>query len=272
MIVMPDNLSTLKGTPVAMAIAGVLIVPAMWAFLLAPRIVLAVAPFTGLLFLLSGVHMTYRSRFSPAEAMWSFVLALIFFGSLLVASTTSLVWRMGRPELHGAAVAVAAAIGTGGLLLGYLAERRRLSPSKDGIPVALMPIIDLEQHRLRPLPIAGSPPTMGRVAFLAALALNLPLLLQLNGLQRDDVLWLAMPVLGAAVTYVLTTGIGPSLARVRALRALERRTGQRFTTSRIEELNAMRRGLWLARWLCRADDLKAAAPASAGLKGARPRR
>nr|WP_297384477.1 hypothetical protein [uncultured Roseateles sp.] len=41
----PDNLSTLKGTPVAMAIAGVLIVPAMWAFLLAQRIVLAVAPF-----------------------------------------------------------------------------------------------------------------------------------------------------------------------------------------------------------------------------------
>ncbi len=45
-----------------MAVAGVLIVPAMWTFLLGPRAVLTFAPFTGILFLLSGVHMTYRSR------------------------------------------------------------------------------------------------------------------------------------------------------------------------------------------------------------------
>ncbi len=254
-----------------MAVAGVLIVPAMWAFLLGPRAVLTLAPFTGLLFLLSGVHMTYRSRFSPGEALWSFVLALIFFGSLLVASTTSLVWRIGRPEFYGAAVALAAVTAAGGLLLGFMAERRRLSPTKDGIPVALTPVIDLDRHQLRQLPATGGQPTMGRIAFLSALVLNVPLLLQLNGLQGNDVLWLTMPVLGAAVTYVLATGVGPSLARILALRALEQRSGQRFTTARLDELSAMRRGLWLARWLCRAEDLQAPSASGTGLKGTRRR-
>lgn len=63
----PDRLDSLKGTPIAMLGAGVLVIPAMWAFLLGPRIVLTLAPITGLLFLLAGLHMTYRSRFSPGK-------------------------------------------------------------------------------------------------------------------------------------------------------------------------------------------------------------
>jgi hypothetical protein len=173
------------------------------------------------------------------------------------------VWRLGRPELYGAAVAMAAVIGGGGLLMGFIAERRRLSPKEEGVPVVLLPTIDMERHRLLPSPAGGGQPTMGRIAFLAALALNVPLLLQMNGLSGNDVLWLAMPVLGAAVTYVLATGIGPSLARILALRSLERRTGQRFITSRLDELQHMRRGLWLARWLCRAEALKASTPPDA---------
>lgn len=152
-----------------------------------------------------------------------------------------------------------------------LPKPRRLSPTKDGIPVALTPVIDLERHQLRPLPVTGSQPTLGRIAFLSALALNVPLLPQLNGLQRHDVMWLAMPVLGAAVTYVLTTGVGPSLARILALRALERRTGQHFTTARLDELSAMRRTLWLARWLCREEDLHTPSPSGTGQKGVRQR-
>ncbi|RZI60981.1 MAG: hypothetical protein EOP37_09175 [Rubrivivax sp.] len=249
-----------------------LVIPAMWAFLLGPRIVLTLAPITGLLFLLAGLHMTYRSRFSPGEALWSFVLALIFFGSLLVASTTSLVWRMARPDLQGLAVGLAVLIGGGALALGFIAERRRLLPEKDGVPVALLPMVDLQRHQLHPLPASGSQPTMGRIAFLSALALNLPLLLQMNGLRGDDIVWLAMPVLGATVTYVLATGFGPSLARILALRALERRDGHRFTTSRLAELTEMRRHLWLARWLCREQDLAAPTAADADRKGARSRR
>ncbi|MFX1677609.1 hypothetical protein PV762_00095 [Mitsuaria sp. CC2] len=268
----PDNLDSLKGTPIAMFGAGGLVIPAMWAFLLAPGVVLTMAPITGLLFLLAGLHMTYRSRFSPGEALWSFLLALIFFGSLLVASTTSLAWRMARPDLQGLAVGLAAFIGGGALLLGFLAERRRLLPKENGVPVALLPTVDLQRHQLHPSPASGTQPTMGRIAFLSALALNVPLLLQMNGLRGDDIVWLAMPVLGATVTYVLATGFGPSLARILALRVLERRDGRRFTTSRFEELTQMRRHLWLARWLCREEDLAAPSVADSGRNDRRSRR
>ncbi|MGH1554507.1 hypothetical protein ACRAWF_28980 [Streptomyces sp. L7] len=88
--------------------------------------------------------------------------------------------------------------------------------------MALLSTVDLQRHPLHPSPASGTQP-MGRIAFLSALALNVPLLLQMNGLRGDDIVWLAMPVLGATVTYVLATGFGPSLARILALRALERR-------------------------------------------------
>lgn len=238
-----------------MAVVGLLVVPAMWAFLLPITAVLAMAPITGALFLLYGLHMTYRSRFSPGEAVWSFLVGLLFFGSLLVASTTSLAWQAQRSDLVGLALAVTIAGGAGSVLLGFLAEQNRLREMGDGIPVVLQPLLDLKNHQLRSLPAKRPAPTVGRVAFLSALILNVPLLLQLNGVQANSALWLAMPLLFAAVSYILATGVGPALARILALRRIERRTGLRFTTNRLEELAQMRRGLWLSRWLCRREDL-----------------
>lgn len=234
-----------------MAVVGVLVVPAMWAFLLPISAVLVMAPITGALFLAYGLHMTYRSRFSPGEGLLSFVVGLAFFGSLLVASTTSLAWQAQRPDLIGLALALAIAGGSGSLALGFLVERRRLRDEVNGIPVVLEPLIDLKKHQLRSLPAKRPAPAIGRVAFLAALVLNVPLVLQLNGLDGNSALWVVMPLLFAAVAYIFATGVGPALARIQSLRRIERQTGRQFTTERLKELAEMREGLWLSRWLCR---------------------
>ncbi|OWQ45474.1 hypothetical protein CDL60_19735 [Roseateles noduli] len=245
-------MKTLKNVPFAMLGAGLFVVPALWAFALPKAVLFAVAPVTGLVFLIAGLHIKYRSRYSPQEALWSLPLTLIFFGSLLVASTTALAWRAQRPDLQTLAVGIAWLLTIGGLASGYWSEHRHLAASPGQIPKPLEPLLDLPRHRVRPMP-SPRQPTIGRIAFLAALALNAPLLLQMGGWQANDVVWLAMPLLGGAVTYLLATGFGPALARAIAVRDIEKRIGQPFCTSRLEELQTLRRTFWLSRWLARPD-------------------
>jgi hypothetical protein len=249
----PDDLKTLKNVPFAMLGAGLFVVPALWGFVLPKEVLFAAAPVTGLVFLVAGLHIKYRSRYTAQEALWSLPLTLMFFGSLLVASTTALAWRAHRPDLQGLALGIAALLAFGGLASGYWSERRQLVAPPGEVPKALQALIDLQRHRLLPMP-APRQPAMGTIAFFAALGLNAPLLMQLGGWGTNDVVWLAMPLLGGAVTYVLATGFGPALARALAVLAIERRAGQPFRTSRLEELQALRRTFWLSRWLGRTDN------------------
>lgn len=246
----PDDLSTLKHLPLAMGTTGALVLPAMWAFVLGTQPLLPLSVVLGVVFLAYGLYIKYRARYSPREALWAAVMALLFFGSLLVASTTSLAWRAERPDLQPLALALAAFMGIGGMSIGFIAERRRLRviDARTGLPAPLVPILDLKQHRLLPWP-PPPPPRIGTVAMLAAIFLNLPLLLQVRGWNANDIVWLIMPALGATVTMLLASGFGPGLARAIALLDIERRIGRRLVTSRLEELQALRKGFWLSRLL-----------------------
>lgn len=251
----PEDLSSLKHLPLVLGAAGTFVVPAMWAFVLDKPALMVMAPITGLVFLGSGLHLKYRARYSPREALWAAVLALLFFGSLLVVSTTALAWRSHRPDLQPLALGLAALMLVGGMAAGFLAERRRLRviDVATGLPAPLVPLLDLKRHRVLPFP-SPPPPRAATVAALTAVALNVPLLLQIGGWEANDVVWLAMPALAATVTMVLASGFGPALARALALLDIERRVGRPLVTSRLEELQAMRRGFWWSRWLARAND------------------
>jgi len=251
----PDDLSSLKHLPLVLGSAGAFVVPAMWAFVLDKPALMVMAPITGLMFLGSGLHLKYRARYSPREALWAAVLALLFFGSLLVVATTALAWRAHRPDLQPLALGLAALMFVGGMATGFVAERRRLRviDPATGLPAPLVPLLDLKRHRILPLP-SPPPPRAATVAALTAVALNVPLLLQIGGWEANDVVWLAMPALAATVTMVLASGFGPALARALALLDIERRAGRPLVTSRLEELQTMRRAFWLSRWLARAND------------------
>ena len=253
----PDDLSSLKHLPLVLGAAGAFVVPAMWAFVLDKPALMLMAPITGLVFLGSGLHLKYRARYSPREALWAAVLALLFFGSLLVVATTALAWRAHRPDLQPLALGLAALMFVGGMATGFVAERRRLRviDSATGLPAPLVPLLDLKRHRILPLP-SPPPPRAATVAALTAVVLNVPLLLQIGGWQANDVVWLAMPALAATVTTMLASGFGPALARALALLDIERRAGRPLVTSRLEELQAMRREFRLSRWLSRANDTR----------------
>lgn len=95
----PDDLSTLKYLPLSMATTGALVLPALWAFVLGMGPLLPMSVVLGVVFLAYGLYIKYRARYSPREALWAAAMAVVFFGSLLVASTTSLAWRAQRPDL-----------------------------------------------------------------------------------------------------------------------------------------------------------------------------
>lgn len=246
----PDDLSSLKHLPLVLGAAGAFVVPAMWAFVLAKPALIAMSVAMGAVFLASGLYLKYRAHYSPREALWAAVLALLFFGSLLVVSTTALAWRAQRPDMQPLALGLAGLMWACGMTIGFVAERRRMRvlDAVTGLPAPLAPLVDLQRHRVLPLP-SPPPPRAATVAALTALVLNVPLLLQLGGWEANDVVWFAMPALAATVTMVLASGFGPALARALALLEVERRVGRPLVTSRLEELQALRRGFWLSRWL-----------------------
>jgi hypothetical protein len=250
----PDDLSSLKHLPLVLGATGAFVVPAMWAFVLAKPALVVMSAVIGLVFLASGLHLKYRARYSPREALWAAVLAFLFFGSLLVVSATALAWRAHRPDLQLLAFGLAALMWVGAMATGFIAERRRLRiiDASTGLPAPLVPLLDLKRHRILPLP-SPPPPRAGTVAALTAVVLNVPLLLQIGGWEANDVVWLAMPALAATVTMMLASGFGPALARALAFMEVERRVGQRLVSARLDELQAVRRGFWLSRWLARDD-------------------
>lgn len=69
---------------------GTFIVPAMWAFVLDKPSLVVMSLVMGVVFLASALYIKYRARYSPREAVWAAALVLLFFGSLLVVSTTTL--------------------------------------------------------------------------------------------------------------------------------------------------------------------------------------
>ena len=63
------------------------------------------------------------------------------------------------------------------------------------------------------------------------------------------------PATSAAALVQLPETRHPRVGRSSlALLGIERRVGRPLVTSRLEELQAMRRGFWLSRWLARAND------------------
>lgn len=250
----PQNLEVIRHAPLAWLGLGAA-QPMFWVFALPEggpgnaAAVLAPMPLTALLGLLLGLFIKYRSQYSARSYLIVAPVLLLLLGNLVLCFTLGLVWMAHRPDLTTAAVGVATLLVISGFLYGFGMERRRLQARHDGVPDALRPLLDLERARIHPMPTPAAPLHMGKFAVLAALCLNLPLLLELAGGSRLSLMWLVFPLSGGAAAYLLGSQVGPGLARALAVLAIERHIGHRLQSARIDELRALRRSFWLSRWL-----------------------
>lgn len=211
--------------------------------------VLSAVPLTAAVGLLFGLYIKYLSVYGARSYLIVAPMLLLLLGNLVLCFSIGLVWMAGRPDLTAAAVGVAALLVAGCLSCGFFMERRRLRPTHEGLPDVLRPLLDLDRERIHPMPTAAPPPHMAKFTGLAAVVLNVPLLLEIAGGSRASLLWLVFPVSAGAAAWLLGSQAGPGLARALAIMDIERSTGKRFVSGRIDELRDLRRGFWLSRWL-----------------------
>jgi hypothetical protein len=86
---------------------------------------------------------------------------------------------------------------------------------------------------------------------VGALAANVPLLWRLQGGNDSALLSLALLLLTGALVWAGVSHAGPALGKAWFLLDIEHRTGQRLRHPQWDQIQALRRSHWLARWFMR---------------------
>jgi hypothetical protein len=112
--------------------------------------------------------------------------------------------------------------------------------------------IDQSGRKFKPSLGEGSS-TSGSVtssfAILAIGVTNIPLMFELFTSSRNNVMFLAAPVLLGTCIYVNITSAGPQLLNCILIRKIEKHQGFRFINADFEKIQELRRSFFLARWL-----------------------
>ena len=78
---------------------------------------------------------------------------------------------------------------------------------------------------------------------------NIPLFFEYFAGRKNDAIFLAVLLLTGVFAYVNLKYWGPSFARLLLLRKIEKSIGRRFINADLEQIQELRRGFFLARWL-----------------------
>lgn len=211
--------------------------------------VLAAGSVLGLLLLALGAWMSWRSDGGPRYYIAGAALFVLSMGLLLAGGSLVLAQMLGAERWAGLAWA-------GGLLtvcgpvLGtawpaYSRCRQQASVGQ----WSRQPIEQRYGLLLPSAQAAGAAPVFRVTPWLvAALAVNVPLLIK--GLGGGDALVLVLGLLGLALglVWVAVRQVGPALGAAWYLLGLEREQGRRLRHPQWAQLQALRRGHWLARW------------------------
>ena len=111
--------------------------------------------------------------------------------------------------------------------------------------------IDYAARRVSPSLTAQKPPRfpIKHPALILGAGVNIPLLFELYGGGRNNAVFLAALLATPAVMYMNVKTLGPTLLRLLLLSKLETEVGYRFQNADYEQIQELRRGFFLARWL-----------------------
>lgn len=196
--------------------------------------------------------MAYRSDFGARHVVVGSLLYLLLTAPFAAGANLMLVQMAGAPEwfawawTFGLAAAIVPVLGPAWRV------RARLSAEGGQGPWASRHL-DLRAGVLKPDALAAMPgqrPSMTGWQ-VGALAANVPLLWRLQGGNDTGLLSLAMVLMVIGLVWAGVAQLGPALGKAWFLLELERRTGQRLRHPQWDEIQALRRSHWLARWFVR---------------------
>ena len=213
---------------------------------------LAVGGVLALLLCLTAAWVAYRSDGGARHLLANNVIFALFMAPLVGGACLVLA----QMTQHDDWVVMAWAAGVVTVLAPVLGPAwqtyTRLAAEGDAGPWARKHL-DLRAGVLLPgaLSAADSPRPAMTPWQIGALAVNVPLVWRLMGGGDTGLLALAVVVLSATFVWVGVKQVGPALGAAWFVLDIERRTGQRLRNPEWAEVQAMRRGHWLARWFMR---------------------
>lgn len=204
-----------------------------------------------------GLWDKYRSRFTPVNRLISLAWLL---GLLMVIATGGVgvflaivLKKQEIVSLAGGIVCLAVAISA---LSGFwqAAAIVRATPEPDSIWLSSR--VDLACGVMRDSRAQSTRLSwpQARYNFLIALGLNIPLIAEAAGHARYSMLILLVPFMVGLAGWA-AFALGQDTAYLWSIARLERQAGHRFVTERLDELRALRRTFWFAKWLCKPEDL-----------------
>lgn len=222
------------------------------------QILIAMAVSAGIGFV-AGSYLTFRSSFDSTYGLWTFFYLIIVMeflfsgGGFALALATS-----GRANLGWLAVYTNSFILLLTVLGGMYREAKSLEfqgNKPDHLKKKLAKYIDNSLHQVSPLlttdfPLMAKGQVVKSPMWIAAVgAANIPLLFEMYAGGRANAIFLVAPLMTGLLAYLNLTSLGPGLVRILLLRKIEKSIGRKFVNADLEQIQDLRRGFFMARWL-----------------------
>ncbi len=222
------------------------------------KLLLNVASLGAVFGLIQGLYITYRSYFALRH---SFIMSLhfaILIEILMIGSAVAFALRLaGIPELRWFAFNTNMACVILTLLIGMYLESVRLEVWRktNRWREQIEKYIDYTKHQVNPALTTKPHKTNYRDMLWLVLPLtaNIPLIFELYGGGKVNAVFFAAPLGIVTFSYFNLRTFGPALTRLLLLRKIEKEVGYRFQNADYEQIQEMRRGFFLAKWLMKDD-------------------
>jgi hypothetical protein len=214
--------------------------------------------------LVAGIYLTFRSTFDSTYGLWALCYFLIAMEFLFSGGCSALALATaGRAHLGWIAVCTNSFVLLFTLFGGMYRETKQLElwgNNPDRWKKKLAKYIDYPHHQVSPLltadfPLMAKGQAVKSPFWIAAVgSANIPLLFEMYAGGRANAVFLAAPVLTGLFAYINLSSFGPGFVRLLLLRKLEKVAGRRFINADLEQIQQLRRGFFMARWLMKDFD------------------
>jgi hypothetical protein len=205
-----------------------------------------------------GLYYTFRAQCGSAAAFFILFHLLLTLEFMFAGGTAAFAALIaGRPDLRWLAFFTNTFCMTLTLLYGMYNEAKVIgwwrTSAADRWQKKIEKYIDYSTQQISPSlttpNIEKGRATKSPIWIVAVGSANIPLIFEMYAGGRANAIFLVVPVMTGVLGYLNLTSLGPSLVRLLLLRKLEKATGYRFINADLEQIQELRRGFFMARWL-----------------------